>query len=258
MGSVFAVWGLVLSQAVMGTLIADDPQFRESLECGSMLEKACKLGRELREAGADLKAARLNLKLARETLIPDLRRLLPHKFGSNPSNALEQLASSHFNDWALGLRLNQPIPFVRTKANIRIGRIALNRAEIIFEMRQGQAWYFLRHQARRLYSCVPLLDVLLPREEVNTYSVQGAVSRPGTYRTDGSDSVLDAIPKAGGLSHRAARECLHLLRTNNRADGWMCLFIEYQRIVQEGVCDTNFLLQPGDIIIVLEKGETDN
>ena len=78
------------------------------------------------------------MRLAENALLPDLRFVATYDVNSigsridgadtgSTGNAFRNLASDHFNDWSLGLRLNVPIGYRNAYANVRIAKLTLAR-----------------------------------------------------------------------------------------------------------------------------------
>jgi outer membrane protein TolC len=101
----------------------------------SALNEALSLRPELVIARAELKARQFALIEAKNQLLPDLRFTGTYDInsigtrldGANNNNALRELASDHFNNWAVGLRLNVPLGFRLAHANVRRARLELER-----------------------------------------------------------------------------------------------------------------------------------
>lgn len=128
----------------------------------SALQEALYKRPEIFMARQDVKANQLNLILAKNSLLPDLRFISTYDInavggtlqggGSNPNNALAQLASNHFNDWQLGLRLNIPIGFRLAHSNVRIAKLQLARSFAVLQDQELKAERFLGLQYRRIFS----------------------------------------------------------------------------------------------------------
>jgi outer membrane protein TolC len=141
-------------------------------------EAACRdaltLKPELYIARQDVKANQMNVILAKNSLLPDLRftatydingigTRLDGPVGDNAApdnNALRNLASNHFNDWALGLRLNVPIGYRNAEANLRIARLQLARSYEILKHQEKLALDIVQQAYQRLvltYDRIPAL-----------------------------------------------------------------------------------------------------
>jgi hypothetical protein len=111
---------------------------------------------ELVMARQELQAKELNLKGAKNSLLPDLRfqasytalglgtrldgngTLVQPDGGVATNNAFRSLIGDHFNNWTVGLNLNVPLGFRYEYANTRIARLQL-----------AQAYQALKEQERR-------------------------------------------------------------------------------------------------------------
>ncbi|HBE69873.1 MAG TPA: hypothetical protein DDW52_17135 [Planctomycetaceae bacterium] len=90
---------------------------------------------------------------------------------------------------------------------------------------------------------------LISKERGLVY-VMGEVNAPGSYPLTGSETALDAIIAAGGLSAKANEHKIILTRPQTAGKPRIVLPVGYQRIVQVGDVSTNYQLQPGDRIYV--------
>lgn len=99
------------------------------------------------------------------------------------------------------------------------------------------------------------------REQVNVrvlepqsvYYVLGEVSSPGSYPLVGSETVLDAIVTAGGMTADASPCDVLLARPTHPGSCRVTLPICYRQIAQLGDTSTNYQIQPGDRIYVGTK-----
>ncbi len=112
------------------------------------LNEALTLRPELMLARNELKIRQFNLIEAKNELLPDLRFTGTYDInsigtrldGADPNNAFRTLASDHFNNWSLGIRLNVPLGFRLAHANVREARLQMERAYRAlneFELRTG-------------------------------------------------------------------------------------------------------------------------
>jgi outer membrane protein TolC len=132
--------GLMGLPAEDGTrLVPSDPPtlapYRPDWETAQ--QEALVLKPELVVLREQLKASQMHLILLKNLLLPDLRFTSSYNIngiGSRldgpdvNSNALRDLASDHFNSWALGLRLDMPIGYRDANAGLRLGRLQLAQA----------------------------------------------------------------------------------------------------------------------------------
>ena len=82
------------------------------------------------------------------------------------------------------------------------------------------------------------------------YYVLGAVNAPGAFTLNGRETVLDGILAAGGLTDRASRGSIVLVRPTLPESCRVVLPICYREIVHIGDTSTNYQLLPGDRIFV--------
>jgi len=92
--------------------------------------------------------------------------------------------------------------------------------------------------------------VRLVSQERGVVYVMGEVNAPGSYPIVGSETVLDALITAGGLSARANDHKIILTRPQAAGKPRFILPVCYQQILQLGDTSTNYQLQPGDRIYV--------
>lgn len=94
------------------------------------------------------------------------------------------------------------------------------------------------------------VSVRLVSNERGIVYVMGEVNAPGSYPISGSETALDAIISAGGLSDKANEHKILLTRPQQVGQPRIILPICYQRILQLGDVSTNYQLRPGDRIFV--------
>ena len=94
------------------------------------------------------------------------------------------------------------------------------------------------------------VTVRLVSQERGVVYVMGEVNAPGSYPIVGSETVLDALISAGGLSDRANDHKIILTRPQVAGQPRVILPVCYQQVLQLGDTSTNYQLQPGDRIYV--------
>ena len=101
----------------------------------------------------------------------------------------------------------------------------------------------------KLSEFVPSPEVSVIVREVHSVKVAvlGAVRMPGHYEVNSSATVLDLIARAQGLTEFADRGRIVVLRQNGKAT--TRIPFNYRRVA-EGDEQDNFVVQPGDIIVV--------
>jgi polysaccharide export outer membrane protein len=105
--------------------------------------------------------------------------------------------------------------------------------------------------AAALVEFLPNPEVAVTLTEVNSFrvSVLGEVVKPGVYQFRSAATVLEAIALAGGLGRYAAANKIAIIRRD--PDGATKKFsFNYHRAVATNADQENFLLQPGDVIVV--------
>jgi len=90
-------------------------------------------------------------------------------------------------------------------------------------------------------------------EPQQVYYVLGEVNSPGPFPLVGSETVLDAILAAGGLTGRASPCDLILVRPTPPPSCRVTLPICYRAITQLGDTTTNYQIQPGDRVFVATR-----
>jgi outer membrane protein TolC len=128
-------------------------------------QEAMTLRPELFIARQDVKAAQLQLMVAKNQLLPDLRFTSTYDTnsigsrldGPDTQNAFRNLASDMHHNWALGLRLNVPIGFRNANANVRIARLQLARAYESLEDFEKRTETFLSTQYRKISTSYELI-----------------------------------------------------------------------------------------------------
>lgn len=94
------------------------------------------------------------------------------------------------------------------------------------------------------------ITVRLIGRNTKVYYVLGEVNAPGMFPITGSETVLDGIMKAGGITKRAAEQDVVLSRPTIPEGCRVVYPVCYTNIVQLGDTTTNYQLQPGDRIYV--------
>jgi polysaccharide export outer membrane protein len=104
--------------------------------------------------------------------------------------------------------------------------------------------------ARRLKEFIvqPDVTVTLTRSESRTFYVLGEVMRPGAYPLIGDVTALYALGIAGGSTKFADENSAKLVRPT--PEGKLVYPVYYRAMTREGEGQTNYALQPGDVIYV--------
>jgi polysaccharide export outer membrane protein len=108
--------------------------------------------------------------------------------------------------------------------------------------------------ARRLKEFIvqPDVTVVLAKSESRTYYVFGEVARPGAYALIGEVTALGALGASGGPTRFAAQDDARLVRP--APEGQLVYGVRFEAITQLGMGQTNYILQPGDVIYVPPNG----
>jgi len=94
------------------------------------------------------------------------------------------------------------------------------------------------------------INVQLAETNAAKVYVIGEVGSPAAYPIDGSEHVLDAILRAGGLTSKASPCNIILVRPTDPEQCRVVLPVCYRQITQLGDVTTNYQLQPGDRVVV--------
>jgi len=103
-------------------------------------------------------------------------------------------------------------------------------------------------QRIREFIVAPDVTVTLMASNSRRYYVFGEVGRPGVYPLEGEVRVIEAIAQAGGPSDYAALNSTRLSRPT--AGEPLIYGVRLYDIMQLGKGDTNYTLQPGDVVYV--------
>lgn len=111
-------------------------------------------------------------------------------------------------------------------------------------------------QALSQYVNSPLVTVTLGESSTLRFYVVGEVNKPGEFPLIGRTTVMQALSLAGGFREYAKSEELKLLRQELSVAGGrtqtreVVLSINYKSIAQGQNLQQNFVLKPGDVIVV--------
>lgn len=98
----------------------------------------------------------------------------------------------------------------------------------------------------------PDVTVQLQKSESRNYFVFGEVLRPGAYPLIGEVTALSALGAAGGPTRFAAQDDSRLVRPSS--EGELVYGVRFEDITESGYGQTNYVLQPGDVIYVPPNG----
>ena len=103
---------------------------------------------------------------------------------------------------------------------------------------------------KKLAEYVPTPEVSVIVREVRSFkvSVIGEVKTPGRYELKSRATVLDVLAQAGPFSDFASRARIFVLRLNGTT--MKRIPFNYNKVIAADGEAENFLLQPGDIVVV--------
>lgn len=167
----------------------------------SALDTSLKHRPELYTARQDVKANQMNVQLAKNALLPDLRFTATYDAnslgsrldGPGQDNAFRNLASNTFNDWAVGLRLNIPIGYRAAHANLRQAHLQLARAYLVLQDMELKTERFLGLQYRRLSSTYKQIQANRAQREAFGVQLQVRYER---YLAGAAGATLDTLLEA--------------------------------------------------------------
>ncbi|HEY7308369.1 MAG TPA: TolC family protein [Gemmataceae bacterium] len=188
---------------------------------------------ELYMARQDVKVSQLNVQLAKNFLLPDLRSFASYDSNSigdrldgsgnlanstSPGNALRNLASNTFNDWTVGLRLAMPLGFRFAHAQLRQSQLQLARAFLVLQDQELKAERFLGLEYRRMSSAY--FQIKAARAQRLSFGTQLRV-RYEKYRAGAQDATLDLLLEAQRFwADALATEYNAIVTYNNAICGW--------------------------------------
>lgn len=94
----------------------------------------------------------------------------------------------------------------------------------------------------------PDVTVLLRASNSRTFFIFGEVNRPGAYPIVGDVTAVHALGSAAGPTRMAALDSARLVRPS--PEGELTYPIYFAAITEAGYGQTNYLLQPGDVVYV--------
>jgi polysaccharide export outer membrane protein len=173
--------------------------------------------------------------------------------GAAPATATRAAAATEAGDFKIGLG---DVIEVHVWKNEDLSRVVTVRPDgfvtlpLVYDIRAaGLTTNELRTQiTERIAAFVPAAEVSVIVREINSFkvSITGAVRMPGRYAVASSETVLDLIARAQGLTEFAKRDRIVVHRRSGERTVQMQF--NYDR-VSEG-SDPNFTVENGDIIVV--------
>jgi len=98
------------------------------------------------------------------------------------------------------------------------------------------------------YTQVPEVSVIVREVHSFKVSIVGQVKTPGRYDLKGRTTVLDLIATAGPFTDFAAPRRIFVMR--NSGQDVVRIPFNYYKVLAGGAEHVNFVLQPGDIVVV--------
>lgn len=94
----------------------------------------------------------------------------------------------------------------------------------------------------------PDVTVVLRTSNSRTFFILGEVNRPGAYPIVGDVTAVHALATAGGPTRMASLDSARLVRPS--PEGELTYAIHFAAITEAGYGQTNYMLQPGDVVYV--------
>ncbi len=187
---------------------------------------------ELYMARQDVKVAQLNVQLAKNYLLPDLRSFLAYDSnaigssldGNGPLNAFRNLASNTYNDWTVGLRLGVPLGFRFAHAQLRQSQLQLARAYLVLQDQELKAERYLGYWYRHMSSAYFQIKAARAQREAFATQLQiryelykAGANEPGTQAPVTLNLLLES---QRFWAEALATEYQAIVTYNNAIVGW--------------------------------------
>jgi len=98
------------------------------------------------------------------------------------------------------------------------------------------------------YISDPEVSIIVKEIHSDKVSVVGSVKNPNRYELKSQATVLEALAMAGGLTDFAKRDRIVVYRREGTT--WKTLEFNYTKVVNDWDVQQNFVLMPGDIVVV--------
>lgn len=98
------------------------------------------------------------------------------------------------------------------------------------------------------YISDPEVSIIVKEIHSDKVSVVGSVKNPNRYELKSQATVLEALAMAGGLTDFAKRDRIVVYRREGAT--WKTLEFNYTKVVNDWDVQQNFVLMPGDIVVV--------
>ena len=166
---------------------------------------------EMTLAREELRISHIKLLLAKNLLKPDLHfaaQYSPAGYGTrldgagvfkdeagkeHPSNAFRSLASTHFNDWNIGLILNVPLGYRAEMANIRAARLSLAQQYFILKEHEDRAKAFVTQQYQQVSKWYSLIEMRIAQRKAYKNSADKQIESYTAGRSKLDVNLVDAI-----------------------------------------------------------------
>jgi polysaccharide export outer membrane protein len=104
---------------------------------------------------------------------------------------------------------------------------------------------------KALADYVPSAEVSVIVKSVRSFSISviGSVAKPGHFDLKGPTTVLEALALSGGLTEFASRRSISVIRSEQNGSKKKLRF-NYNKAISADDEGENFLLQPGDVVVV--------
>jgi outer membrane protein TolC len=172
---------------------SDQPTLAEyNPDWNTAVQEALTKRPELYMARQEIKAAQMNLMLAKNQLLPDVRFLSSYDVnsigtrldgasganaGGGDLNALRGLSDGNFSSWNVGIRANIPLGFRFAHAQVRQAQIALARAVETLKDQELKAESFLDNYYKRLSTSYEQIRANRATREANADAVRAYKSQ---------------------------------------------------------------------------------
>ncbi|MGA2527097.1 MAG: polysaccharide biosynthesis/export family protein [Smithellaceae bacterium] len=118
----------------------------------------------------------------------------------------------------------------------------------------GKGIFTLRDELKERYSVYlvnPQITVTVTAISSKKFMVLGEVSTPGVFTIDTDLTIIEAIAKAGGMTHDAKENKVIVIRRGKEKPE--LLSFSFKDVWEKGDVTGNVTLQPGDIVYVSTK-----
>lgn len=203
--------GLPLEDGTRLVLITPPNKAQYQPNYEAAVNDALLLRPELTLAREELRIAHIKMLLAKNLLKPELNfaaQYSPVGFGTrldgagvfkdeagkeHPSNAFRSLASTHFNDWSLGLILNVPLGYRAEMANVRAARLNLAQQYYILKENEDRAKSYVTQQYQEVAKWHSVIEKRIAQRNAYKNSADKQIESYNAGRTKLDLNLVDAI-----------------------------------------------------------------